>query len=374
MCCDHRVPPPYASTLDDPYQRFLASLTEHGLELGLRTSEDFVRHFSPRVIMSSLASDPALRATLLEEAIGIKRKVGLRKTPASAGEDLQIALDEGVTSEPAIVEIFTADERARHLPAADLWAYVTEAEFWKVTNDDEAWATSRDHVAFFLESALANGLLTPRKIIEGVTLARLVHYLPEPVIEQLFASALSQARMSEAFSEEEMMFVATAAVLAEHVPLADLWNTVITGLAPGAKAAAQPPAKKSPTPAPRPIATAPLAASETRVATIEMAVPPPAVAPQPIVVGAPPPVAASSLTELDEPDHGAEAEAEAEAEEVEEAEETSAAMAPPKMPARGPTVPLPPGKPVPRPPSSMSRPSMATPEIEGGKRASRRPR
>lgn len=356
MCCDHRVPPPYASTLDDPYQRFLASLTEHGLELGLRTSEDFVRHFSPRVIMSSLASDPALRATLLEEAIGIKRKVGLRKTPASAGEDLQIALDEGVTSEPAIVEIFTADERARHLPAADLWAYVTEAEFWKVTNDDDAWPTSRDHVAFFLESALANGLLTPRKIIEGVTLARLVHHLPEAVLEQLFASALSQARMSEAFSEEEMMFVATAAVLAEHVPLADLWNTVIVGLAPGAKLAAQPAVKKSPTPAPRPIATAPLAATETRVA--QMAVPAP--------------VASAS-----EPGEPAQPEADDAVEETTEAaadEPSSAAMAPPKMPARGPAIPLPPGKPVPRPPSSMSRPSMATPEIEGGKRASRRPR
>ena len=233
-CCHRDVPPPYATTLDDPRQRFLASLTEHGLELGLRTSEDLVRHFSPRVIMNALTTDPALRATLLEQTIGVKRKVGLRKSPASAGEDLQIALDEGITSAPAIVEIFTADERARHLDPTDLWAYITEAEFWKIESGDERWPEARDHVAFFLESALANGLLTPRSIVTGVTLARLVHHLPEEVLESLFASAIAQARIHEPFSEDEMMFVATAAVLAEHVPLADLWDSVIAGLAPGA--------------------------------------------------------------------------------------------------------------------------------------------
>jgi hypothetical protein len=221
------VPPPYESTLTDPRQRFLASITEHGLELGLRSPEDFIRHFSPRVIMLSLDADASLRASLLEQTIGVKRKVGLRKSPTSAGEDLQIALDEGVTHASAIVSIFTADERARHLDASELWSYATESEFWTAARDDERWGVARDHVAFFLESGLANELLTPRDIVEGLTLARLVEHLPAALMESLLASALRQARIQEPFSENEMLTVAPPSVLAEHVPLVEIWETVI---------------------------------------------------------------------------------------------------------------------------------------------------
>ena len=60
----------FTSKLPEPRQRFLAQVVEHGLTTGLRTPEEFLRHFSPTTIMHALADEPARRARILETTIG----------------------------------------------------------------------------------------------------------------------------------------------------------------------------------------------------------------------------------------------------------------------------------------------------------------
>ena len=194
----------------------------------MRSAEDFITHFSPRVIMAAIGSDADLRSLLLEQTLGTKRKVGLRKSPTSAGDDLQIALEEGVTSPEAIVQLFSADHRARCLDGAELWAYAIEPEFWLATVDaGDAWSMGRDHIAFILERALAEQLVTARDVVEGLTLALLVHYLPEPVVESVLAGTLRQARIHEPFAEDDLLQLVPPAILAEHLPLVEIWERVV---------------------------------------------------------------------------------------------------------------------------------------------------
>src|SRR5262245_5492904 len=112
------APQAFTSKLGEAKGRFLASIVEHALEIGLRSHADFVLAFPPRAIMLALKEQPKLRAILLVPTVGVHEKVALRKSAESAGEDLEIALAERVTDAKAIVRLFDPDDRVRFLDHA----------------------------------------------------------------------------------------------------------------------------------------------------------------------------------------------------------------------------------------------------------------
>ena len=110
--------------------------------------------------MQALVDQPELRATILEPTTGVRRKIGMRKSPISAAEDLQFALDERETDAATILQLFRADDRVRHLESTDLWAFVIEGEYWKdVPKDGKERKKLERHYAFMLAQALENGLV-----------------------------------------------------------------------------------------------------------------------------------------------------------------------------------------------------------------------
>jgi hypothetical protein len=117
------------SKLEPGMLRFMAHAIENGLNAGLRTDEDFIRHFPPREIMMGLAERPDLRANILVPTTGVRPKIASKKSAESAGQDLQIALDEGETDAALIVSLFHPDDRVRYLDKARLWNYIIEPEF-----------------------------------------------------------------------------------------------------------------------------------------------------------------------------------------------------------------------------------------------------
>ena len=86
---------PFVSRLDKGRERFLSHVIVNALELGRRTPTDFIRHFPPAEIMKGLELRPHLRAKILEPSTGVRHKIALKKSAMSAGDDLQIAMDEG---------------------------------------------------------------------------------------------------------------------------------------------------------------------------------------------------------------------------------------------------------------------------------------
>src|ERR1043165_92812 len=121
---------PFRSKLPEPRQRFLAQVVEHGLASGLRTADEFLRHFSPVTIMHALGDEPARRARILETTIGTRPKLALKKSPESSAEALRIAIEEGEPPAAAVLESFDPDDRVRFLDAAYLWTFVAEPRFW----------------------------------------------------------------------------------------------------------------------------------------------------------------------------------------------------------------------------------------------------
>src|ERR1041384_5054603 len=128
----------HTSELPDPRQRFLARVVDHTLTERLRNADDFLRHFPPQVIVSSLARADELRVKLLVAATGTHEKIALKKSIPSAVEDLELALAEQTTTPAALVALYSADDKVRYLDARKLWAFVVEDEFYKGTGQLES--------------------------------------------------------------------------------------------------------------------------------------------------------------------------------------------------------------------------------------------
>jgi hypothetical protein len=219
---------PFQSRLRDGRDRFLAHVIEHGLEIGRRTPQDFIRHFPPAAIMKGLEHQPTLRSQILVLTTGIKQKIAMKKAAVSAGEDLQIALDEGETDSDSIVALFHPDDRVRYLDAKLLWAYVVEGEFWAAAaSKKEAFEQAKTHIAFMLDRAIEDKLITHRDIVDGISVEELAARLPKDKLGKIIGQALANAHDDKPFTEVDLLSVMPATALVDYVPLGHIWDKVV---------------------------------------------------------------------------------------------------------------------------------------------------
>ena len=220
--------PPFTSKLGHGRERFLAHVVEHALSAGRRTPEDFIRHFPPASIMAGLRDRPSLRANILVTTTGIKFRIAVKKSSESAGEDLKIALDEAETSPAIVVSLFDPDDRIRHLSDKALWQFLIEDEFWSASSSDaEASKRATEHVAFILDQALKDKLITHRDIIDGISVHRIAKLLPRAELEKIITGALAVGQESKPFTEAGLVDAVGSETLLAHVPLEDIWNSMI---------------------------------------------------------------------------------------------------------------------------------------------------
>ncbi len=224
---DHATPH-FESKLTDGRQRFLAHAIEHALAISRRSAADFIRHFPPEVIMEGMAEHAELRASMLSQTTGLKVKIAIKKSWQSAAEDLRIALSENETDAQTVVSVFDPDDRVRYLPRAKIWAFLTEGEFYNVTaSKTNEHRIAKQHIAFLLDRALNDGLLTHRDIIDGVTVAELSARLPKAELGKIIEGALLAGRHRKPFTDMELWSALTAPALVEYVPLTHVWSSVI---------------------------------------------------------------------------------------------------------------------------------------------------
>ncbi len=217
------------SKLEPGMLRFLAHVIEDGLQSGLRTQSDFIRHFPPSDIMKGLSDRPDLRANILVSTTGLRSKIASRKSAESAGQDLQIALDEGETDAETIVSLFHPDDRVRYLDNARIWSYISEPRFWTCTKDNpKEFKRAKDHVAYILNRAIEDRLLTQRDIVEGITVGTMVQYVPLTELQVMIEKALDNSRTNKSFTEQDLLDVVPMSNLVETIPLSIFWERVVS--------------------------------------------------------------------------------------------------------------------------------------------------
>ncbi|MCH9681256.1 MAG: hypothetical protein K0V04_07480 [Deltaproteobacteria bacterium] len=208
--------------------RFLAAVVEHSLQKKLRKAEDFLRHFSPRSIMRALAQEPERRGRILEATTGLRSRIATKKSPDSSAEDLQIALDEKITTPAKVVALLTPDDRVRFLDAQMLWAFVMEPGYAGGSPDHgDQIPEIREHTTFIIERALFEGLINHRDIVNAISVNTLVDRLPRTELASVFERVLEEGRDGLAFTDELLFQMVPLPVIVAHVPLATLWNWVV---------------------------------------------------------------------------------------------------------------------------------------------------
>lgn len=222
-------PTPFESKLSKGWERFLAHVIEHGFEVGRRTPEDFIRHFPPASIMRGLGDRPELRSNILVICTGVRAKIALKKSAESCGEDLQIALDEDETDAETIVTLFDPDDRVRFMDPQALWTYVTEGDFWSTdpARDPAGHQRAAAHVAYIIDRALKDGLLTDREVVEGITTEKITECLPREALHEIIAGALAVAHEGKPFSEKDLLAFSPPSTLVQHIPLGVLWEQIV---------------------------------------------------------------------------------------------------------------------------------------------------
>jgi hypothetical protein len=218
----------FVSKLAQGRQRFLAHVIEHSLEIGRRSAGDFIRHFPPHAIMEGLADKPALRAEILAHTTGIKKKIAERKAWGSAAEDLDIALAEGETNAEAVVSVFSPDDRVLYLSDRKIWAFLIEGEFWTATSTKkDDYQIAKKHLAFMLDRALEDKLLTHRDVVEGITVAEMAMRLPKAELGKIITVALDAGQRNMSFTEVELLGAMPPSTLVDFIPLSHIYESVI---------------------------------------------------------------------------------------------------------------------------------------------------
>jgi hypothetical protein len=218
----------FVSSLGKGREAFHSEVTEYCLRIGERTPEDFLRRFSCSKIMVSLASRPMERARIISELTGVHERVANKLSPENAGETLQIALDEGVTTPKDIVRLFQADDRQRYLNRHELWSFVIEGQPQHASpNDSAAHGRAERYIAYLIERAIDNLLVSHQEIVSALGVVKLAGWLPSELLGQIIETSLKK---SDKFTEEDLLSAAPPSSLVSHVPLDYLWDKVVVPL------------------------------------------------------------------------------------------------------------------------------------------------
>jgi hypothetical protein len=218
----------FVSGLGKGREAFHSEVTEYCFRVGERTPEDFLRVFPCSKIMISLSSRPMERARIISELTGVHERVANKLSPENAGETLQIALDEGVTTPKEIVRLFQPDDRQRYLNRHELWAFDIEGQPWKASSSDTgAHTRAEKYVAYIMERAIENLLISHEDIVSALGVVRLAGWLPSELLGQIIEASLKK---SDKFTEEDLLRAAPPSSLVTHVPLDYLWEKVVVPL------------------------------------------------------------------------------------------------------------------------------------------------
>lgn len=213
--------------------QFLSRVLDYALSSEWRTPKDYFDHFGTRTVVEKLEQDSALRTRLLVETTGVHERLARRKSPESATEDLDIALEQGLTTAQQLIALIPNDDRVRYLDAREVWRFlVGEAPSGaegEAPSGAGGEAVTVERVTFLLRAAVDCGLLSLREITHAMGLHRVSTSLPQAELQRILETALERAQEGHRLSEEEILGAIPLDVLVQYVPLEHTWTEVVEG-------------------------------------------------------------------------------------------------------------------------------------------------
>jgi hypothetical protein len=207
----------------------LSRALQHTLANDWQTPDDFLKHFSPEVIMQALSDADELRARLLVKLANVHERIAIKKSITSAAEDLRLAIDERVTTPEAVLELFPSDDRVRYLKAQLLWRFMFEDKFYLTQPSDGESAHERAvrRLTFLVSCGLEESLISLQDLVDGISFEKIASCLPPDELRRVVTRAMQVGRDKLPLDEERLLDVVPIAKLIGFVPLETVWQNVI---------------------------------------------------------------------------------------------------------------------------------------------------
>jgi hypothetical protein len=210
------------SSLESSGDRFLSLCLQYALDQDWLTPKDLTDEFPAKKLMIALEGAPELRAKLLIEAAGVHQKIAPKKSTGAAAEDLQIALDEGICTPAALLQLVTVDDHVRYLDKSALWSLLTRDQFWF-----QDGARPQARMLAMIQAGIDQDLIDFPRLVRAVTPEQLASDLPRDLIESALCTAIHAGLDGVAFQPETLLESIGLEVWIEHLPLAHFWDLVI---------------------------------------------------------------------------------------------------------------------------------------------------
>ena len=156
---------------------------------------------------------------------GVHEKIASKKSVSGAAEDLELALDEGITSPDAVLEAFDLSDRVRYLDPGQLWAFVVASAPWKESAALSSKPTER--LLFVLELALEEEVVTLPDVFDGVTFDEITSCLPTDELQLALAHALRSGRRGAPLDESRFLEVVPLGALIGFLSAEHVWDRVV---------------------------------------------------------------------------------------------------------------------------------------------------
>src|SRR5439155_20295511 len=86
---------------------------------------------------------------------------------------------------------------------------------------------ARRHDAYMIDRALVDKLVTPRDVVDAISVAQLTSHLPRGDLAKMITAALESGRSKAAFTDVELLAALPPSIIVEHVPLAHVFESVL---------------------------------------------------------------------------------------------------------------------------------------------------
>jgi len=230
MVSSLRLPDFQTEALDERRRRFVARVFDESLRRGWTTAEQFIDWFPPSTIVDALEAVPEVRTRLLVEVAGIPSKLASNRTPAAARDDLELALEEGLTDASRILQYVSGSVLVRCLEVASLWKFATSGDWLsRVNNDPSIGVAALERVTVILSSALAEQLVNLIDLMREVPLGELSRHASPEQLRSVFQYALWCAESRSVPDPQRLLELINAAALFSSWPVSQTWQRVIVG-------------------------------------------------------------------------------------------------------------------------------------------------
>ncbi len=217
--------------IKDPRERFIARLFDRTLKQGWREADDLFELFPPASFMVALEGNRHLRVKILTDAVGIPKKIATRRSVVAACEDVQLAVEEGITNAEALLEILPLSIVVGTLDINRLWIFSVEGDWVaRASRSSSARKVAVERIQLIIESAVAEGLVSMQDIARGISFEQMAQQVSIEQLQDVFVHAMNAACEDGQLDSAALLGMVDVDTLLADIPLEHTWTNVVMDL------------------------------------------------------------------------------------------------------------------------------------------------